>query len=127
MGVVAAVEELEAGTVGIIAAVEELEARTVGVVAAVEELEAGTMGVVVAVEELEAGTVGVVAAIKVVPTLVAVKEEETAMEVLATLHSSAIFPFFGRRYGTVRRILHVLIRTRTRDFANRRCTGFANC
>ena len=86
------------------------------------------MGVVAAVEELEAEkTLGVVAAIKVVPTLVAVKEEETAMEVLATLHSSAIFPFFGRRYGTVRRILHMLIRTRTRDFANRRCTSFANC
>ena len=59
-----------------------------------EELDAGTVGVVAAVEELEAEkTVGVVAAIKVVLTLVAVKEEETANEVLATLRSSAIFPF----------------------------------
>ena len=85
------------------------------------------MGVVAAVEELEAGTVGVVTAIKVVPMLVAVKEEETTKEVLVTLRSSAIFPFSEQRYETVRRILHVLVRTRTRDFANRTRTGFANC
>ena len=71
----------------------------------------GVVAMLMAVEELKAGMVGVVAAIKAVPTLVAVKEEETAMEVLATLHvcSSAIFPFSERRYGTVRRILHVLV------------------
>ena len=110
---------------GVVAAVEELEVGTVGVVAVVEELEAGTVGVVAAVEELEAGTVGVVAAIKVVPTLVAVKEEEeTTKEVLTMLHSSAIFPFSKQRYGTVRRILHVLVRTHARDFANCTRTGF---
>ena len=37
MGTVAAVEELDAGTVGVIAAVEQLEAeKTVGVVAAIK-------------------------------------------------------------------------------------------
>ena len=100
----------------------------VGVVTAVEELEVGTLGVVAAVEELEVvKTVGVVAAIKVVLTLVAVKEEETAKEVLATLRSSAIFLFSEGRYRTVCRILHVLVRTRARDFANCTRTGFANC
>ena len=81
-----------------------------------------------AVEELKVEKmVGVAAAIKVIPTLMAVKEEETVKEVLATLRSSVIFPFSERRYGTVRRILHVLVRRRARDFTNCTCTGFANC
>ena len=106
----------------------ELEAGTVGAVVAVEELDAGTVGVIAAVEQLKAEKmVGVVAAIKGAPTLVAVKEEETAKEVLATLRSSAIFLFSERRYGTVGRTLHVLVRMRTHDFANHTHTGFANC
>ena len=49
-----------------------------------------------AVEELEVEKmVGVVATTKVIPTLMAVKEEETAKEVLATLRSLVISCFLS--------------------------------